>query len=91
MNIFPEKMATNLEINLQPLETNLDELLEFSEASLPPYEESNQPSTIQTNLTNKIEHDEEPKYAKVQAKRQSSSRSKSSHGYDFFEMIDNLS
>ena len=70
-------MATNLEINLQPLETNLDELLEFSEASLPPYEESNQPSTIQTN---KIEHDEEPKYAKVQAKRQSSSRSKSSHG-----------
>ena len=74
-----------------PLETNFDELLEFSETPLPQYEDSalatieNLHHSIiiripdpQDNNSKKCE-DEEPKYAKVQAKRQSS-RSKCSHG-----------
>ena len=65
-----------------PLETNFDELLEFSETPLPQYEDSalatieNFQHIIQDNAK---KCDEEPKYAKVQAKRQSS-RSKCSHG-----------
>ena len=76
-------LETSLE-DPPPLETNFDELLQFSESPLPQYEDNSALATIENfqqiiQDNNAKKCDEEPKYAKVQAKRQSS-RSKSSHG-----------
>ena len=56
------------------LETHFDDLLEFSETPLPQYDDA---AAIESQDNSKKNCDE-PTYARVQAKRQSS-RSKSSH------------
>ena len=57
------------------LETHFDDLLEFSETPLPQYDDA---AAIESQENNSKKNCDEPTYARVQAKRQSS-RSKSSH------------